>query len=105
MIEGPDGKILDLSGGRLQQSLDPQCGGRQPRRVETVHFLWASPSNVAENGTAEEMLPRANILEVNLDGYMPFACSPQGCVIQLEWIGEPVTGKLWTVVNQALRTG
>ena len=72
VVVGPDGKKLYISVG--------------------------SASNVAEHGTAEEML-RANILEINPDGtaLRVFASGLRNPV-GMDW--EPKKGKLWTAVNE-----
>jgi glucose/arabinose dehydrogenase len=63
-----------------------------------LYVSVGSASNVAEHGTAEEML-RADILEVNRDGtaLRVFASGLRNPV-GMDW--EPVTGKLWTAVNE-----
>ncbi len=63
-----------------------------------IYISVGSASNNAEYGMDEEYR-RANILEVNLDGsgeqfYAQGLRNPVG----MDW--EPVTGKLWTVVNE-----
>jgi glucose/arabinose dehydrogenase len=63
-----------------------------------LYISVGSASNVGEHGTAEELL-RANILECNLDGtaLRVFASGLRNPV-GMDW--EPVTGQLWTAVNE-----
>lgn len=63
-----------------------------------LYISVGSGSNVAENGTANEIL-RANILEVNPDGtaLRVFASGLRNPV-GMAW--EPKSGKLWTAVNE-----
>jgi glucose/arabinose dehydrogenase len=95
-IDGKGMKVLDLPAGGYNNHWTRNI---LPNREQDKLFVTVgSASNVAEHGTAEEIL-RANILECNLDGtgLRVFASglrNPNG----LAW--EPVTGKLWTTVNE-----
>jgi glucose/arabinose dehydrogenase len=97
-------KRLDAKGMKV---LDLPAGGYNNHWTRNVvadkdgsklYVSVGSASNVAEHGTAEELL-RANILEVNLDGtgLRVFASGLRNPV-GMDW--EPVTGKLWTAVNE-----
>jgi len=68
------------------------------RDGKKLYVTVGSASDHAENGTREEML-RANVLEVNPDGtaLRVFASGLRNPV-GLDW--EPVSGKLWTAVNE-----
>jgi glucose/arabinose dehydrogenase len=63
-----------------------------------IYISVGSASNVAEHGTAEELL-RANILEANIDGtgLCVFASGIRNPV-GMDW--HPTSGKLWTAVNE-----
>ncbi|WP_420844057.1 PQQ-dependent sugar dehydrogenase [Lacipirellula parvula] len=65
---------------------------------DKLYVSVGSASNVAEHGTAEELL-RANILQMNLDGtdlrvYTAGLRNPVG----MAW--QPASGQLWTAVNE-----
>lgn len=70
---------------------------------DKIYISVGSASNVAEHGMEEE-IRRANILEVNLDGsgeiiYASGLRNPVG----MDW--NPVTGELWTAVNERDKLG
>lgn len=89
-------KILDLPAGGYNnhwtRNVVANADGSK------LYISVGSASNVAEHGTAEELL-RANILEVNLDGtaLRVFASGLRNPV-GMAW--EPKSEKLWTVVNE-----
>jgi glucose/arabinose dehydrogenase len=95
-IRGEGMKIVDLPAGGYNnhwtRNLLAAADGSK------LYISVGSASNVAEHGTAEEML-RANILEANLDGtaLRVFAGGLRNPV-GMDW--EPTTGRLWTVVNE-----
>lgn len=93
-IEAPR-KVMDLPlGGYNNHWTRNIVAGKNGKLYVTV----GSASNVAENGTGEELL-RANVLEMNPDGtaLRVFASGLRNPV-GLDW--EPVTGKLWAAVNE-----
>ena len=70
---------------------------------DKIYISVGSASNVGEQGMEKE-LRRANILEVNLDGsgeivYADGLRNPVG----MDW--NPVTGELWTAVNERDKLG
>jgi glucose/arabinose dehydrogenase len=89
-------KILDLPGGGYNnhwtRNVIANADGSK------LYISVGSASNVAEHGTAEEML-RANVLECNLDGtaLRVFASGLRNPV-GLAW--NPSTSELWTAVNE-----
>ena len=95
-LEGTGMKILDLPAGGYNnhwtRNLLAKADGSK------LYISVGSASNVAEHGTAEELL-RANILEVNLDGtgLRVFAAGLRNPV-GMAW--EPTSGALWTAVNE-----
>lgn len=95
-IDGKGMKVLDLPAGGYNNHWTRNVVAN--RDGSKLYVSVGSASNVAEHGTAEEIL-RANILEVNLDGtalhvYASGLRNPVG----MDW--EPETGKLWTAVNE-----
>jgi len=89
-------KIMDLpAGGYNNHWTRNVVVGRDGKKL---YVTVGSASDHAENGTREEML-RANVLEVNPDGtaLRVFASGLRNPV-GLDW--EPVSGKLWTAVNE-----
>ena len=95
-IEGEGTKILDLPAGGYNnhwtRNLLPSRDGAK------LFISVGSASDHGENGSKYELL-RANILECNLDGtglriFAEGLRNPVG----MDW--EPVTGKLWTAVNE-----
>ncbi len=100
-IDKPGMKILDLPAGGYNNHWTRNIIAS--RDGTKLYITVGSASNVAEHGMAEEML-RANILECNLDGtgLRVFASglrNPNG----LAW--EPITGALWTTVNERDQLG
>ena len=95
-LDGAGMTVMDLSEGGYNnhwtRNLLPNKDGTK------LYVSVGSASNVAERGTAEELL-RANILEVNLDGtgLRVFAAGLRNPV-GMDW--EPTTGTLWTAVNE-----
>lgn len=89
-------KVLDLPAGGYNNHWTRNVVAN--RAGTKLYVTVGSASDHAEHGTAEEML-RANILEVNPDGtgLRVFASGLRNPV-GLGW--EPVTGKLWTAVNE-----
>jgi len=95
-LEGKGRKVLDLpAGGYNNHWTRNLLPGRDGKKL---YVTVGSGSNVAEHGTANELL-RANILEVNPDGtaLRVFAGGLRNPV-GLAW--EPRTGALWTAVNE-----
>jgi glucose/arabinose dehydrogenase len=95
-IDGKGMKVLDLpAGGYNNHWTRNLLAGRDGKKL---YISVGSASDHAEHGTAEEML-RANILEVNPDGtaLRVFASGLRNPV-GMDW--EPVTGALWTAVNE-----
>lgn len=95
-IESKGTKVLDLpAGGYNNHWTRNVLAGRDGKKL---YVSVGSASDHAEHGTAEELL-RANILEVNRDGtaLRVFASGLRNPV-GMDW--EPVTGKLWTAVNE-----
>jgi glucose/arabinose dehydrogenase len=93
-LESPR-KVLDLpAGGYNNHWTRNVVAGKNGKLYVSV----GSASNVAENGTGEELL-RANILEVNPDGtgLRVFASGLRNPV-GMDW--EPSGGRLWTAVNE-----
>lgn len=95
-IEAKGMKVLDLPAGGYNNHWTRNVVANKDGTK--LYVSVGSASNVAEHGTAEEML-RANILEVNPDGtaLRVFASGLRNPV-GMDW--EPVTGKLWTAVNE-----
>ena len=100
-LEGKGRKILDLPAGGYNnhwtRNLLPSRDGKK------LFVSVGSGSNVAEHGTANEML-RANILEINLDGtalrvFAGGLRNPVGMAF------EPKSGALWTAVNERDQLG
>jgi glucose/arabinose dehydrogenase len=95
-LEGKGRKVLDLPAGGYNnhwtRNLLPSKDGKK------LYVSVGSGSNVAEHGTANELL-RANILEVNPDGtgLRVFAGGLRNPV-GMAW--EPTSGALWTAVNE-----
>ena len=95
-LEGKGTKVLDLPAGGYNnhwtRNLLASPDGRR------LYVSVGSGSNVAEHGTANELL-RANILEINPDGtgLRVFAGGLRNPV-GMAW--EPVSGALWTAVNE-----
>jgi glucose/arabinose dehydrogenase len=95
-LDGKGRKVLDLPAGGYNnhwtRNLLPSRDGKK------LYVTVGSGSNVAEHGTANELL-RANILEVNPDGtaLRVFAGGLRNPV-GLAW--EPAGGGLWTAVNE-----
>jgi glucose/arabinose dehydrogenase len=89
-------KVLDLPAGGYNNHWTRNV--LASRDGKKLYVSVGSASNVAEHGTAEELL-RANILEVNPDGtaLRVFASGLRNPV-GMDW--EPETGKLWTAVNE-----
>jgi glucose/arabinose dehydrogenase len=89
-------KILDLPAGGYNNHWTRNVVAA--RDGSKLYITVGSASNVAENGTTEELL-RANILEINLDGTaLRVLASGLRNPVGMDW--EPVTGKLWTTVNE-----
>lgn len=95
-IKGKGEKILDLPDqgyhGHWTRNIVPSADGK------TLFVSVGSASNVAEDGMSKEKR-RANILAVDLDGkneriYARGLRNPVGMAF------EPVTGQLWTAVNE-----
>jgi len=95
-VAGKGEKILDLPAGKHNRhwarNIIASPDGSK------IYIAVGSGSNVAEDGLANEIL-RANILEINPDGsgqrvYASGLRNPCG----MGW--DPVTGKLWTSVNE-----
>jgi glucose/arabinose dehydrogenase len=89
-------KILDLPAGGYNNHWTRNVLANKDSTK--LYISVGSASNVAEHGTAEELL-RANILECNLDGtalrvYASGLRNPVG----MAW--NPSTGELWTAVNE-----
>lgn len=95
-IGSPGMKILDLPAGGYNNHWTRNI--LASRDGKKLYISIGSASNVAEHGTAEEML-RANILECNLDGtsLRVFASGLRNPV-GMAW--QPDTGALWTAVNE-----
>lgn len=94
--EGKGVKILDLPAGGYNNhwTRNLVAGPKGAKLYVSV----GSASNVAENGTNEEIL-RANILEINPDGIgLRVFASGLRNPVGMAW--EPVTGELWTAVNE-----
>jgi glucose/arabinose dehydrogenase len=95
-LEGKGQPVLDLPEGGYNnhwtRNVLPNKDGTK------LYVSVGSASNVAERGTAEEML-RACILEANLDGtgLRVFASGLRNPV-GMDW--EPTTRTLWTAVNE-----
>ena len=95
-IDAKGMKIIDLPGGGYNnhwtRNVLSNADGSK------LYVTVGSGSNVAEHGTANEVL-RANILEMNLDGtaFRVFASGLRNPV-GLAW--EPNTKLLWTAVNE-----
>ena len=95
-LDGKGRKIIDLPAGGYNQHWTRNVIAN--KAGTKLYVTVGSASNVAERGTAVEML-RANILEMNLDGtalrvYASGLRNPVG----VAW--EPKTGVLWTAVNE-----
>jgi glucose/arabinose dehydrogenase len=95
-IEAKGMKILDLPAGGYNNHWTRNIIGSKDGAK--LYITVGSASNNAEHGTGEEIL-RANILEANLDGtgarvFASGLRNPNG----MDW--EPVTGSLWTAVNE-----
>jgi len=95
-MDKPGKKILELPAGGYNnhwtRNVIANAAGNK------LYVSVGSASNVAEHGMAEEKR-RAAILEVNLDGsgervFASGLRNPNG----MDW--EPMTGALWTVVNE-----
>ncbi len=95
-LAGPGRKVLDLPAGGYNNHWTRNL--LASRDGQKLYVSVGSGSNVAEHGTGNEIL-RANILEVNPDGtgLRVFAGGLRNPV-GMAW--EPVTGKLWTAVNE-----
>lgn len=95
-VEGKPRLILDLPAGGYNNHWTRNLLANKDGAKLFVSV--GSGSNVAEHGTANEIL-RANILEVNLDGtaLRVFASGLRNPV-GMAW--EPSAGGLWTVVNE-----
>jgi glucose/arabinose dehydrogenase len=95
-ITAPGRKVLDLpAGGYNNHWTRNLLAGKDGKKL---YVTVGSGSNVAENGTQNEIL-RACVLECNLDGtalrvFADGLRNPVG----LAW--EPATGTLWTAVNE-----
>ena len=95
-LEGQGTKVMDLPAGGYNnhwtRNLLPSQDGKK------LYVSVGSASNVAEHGTAEELL-RANVLEMNPDGtaLRVFASGLRNPV-GMAW--EPTTGGLWAAVNE-----
>lgn len=89
-------KILDLPAGGYNNHWTRNLLADE--KAGKLYISVGSASNVAEHGTAEEIL-RANILQVNFDGtgLRVFASGLRNPV-GMDW--EPKTHQLWTVVNE-----
>jgi len=94
LVEGK--KIIDLPAGGYNNHWTRNVIASPDGKK--LYISVGSASNVAEHGTAEEML-RANILEINPDGtaLRVFASGLRNPV-GMDW--EPTSGKLWTAVNE-----
>jgi len=95
-LEGPPRKITDLPAGGYNNHWTRNLLAN--KEGTKLYVSVGSGSNVAEHGTANELL-RANILEMNPDGtelrvYASGLRNPVG----MAW--EPKTGVLWTAVNE-----
>lgn len=93
---GKGEKIIDLPAGKHNRHWTRNILANKDG--SKIYIAVGSGSNVAENGIANEIL-RADILEINPDGsamrvYASGLRNPCG----MAW--EPVTGKLWTAVNE-----
>jgi glucose/arabinose dehydrogenase len=100
-IESPGTKILDLPAGGYNNHwtrniiISPDSS--------KIYVSVGSASNVGEYGMEEE-IRRAAILEINLDGSAEriFASGLRNPV-GMDW--EPVSGQLWTAVNERDKLG
>jgi glucose/arabinose dehydrogenase len=94
--EGEPKKIVELPAGGYNnhwtRNILPSRDGKK------LYVSVGSGSNVAEHGIEHEQ-PRANILEMNPDGseLRVFGAGLRNPV-GMDW--EPVTGQLWTAVNE-----
>jgi len=94
-------KIVDLPAGGYNNHWTRNIITNKAK--DKIYISVGSASNVAEHGMEEE-IRRANILEVNLDGsgeiiYGSGLRNPVG----MDW--NPVTGDLWTAVNERDKLG
>jgi len=95
-ITGKGKKILDLPAGGYNNHWTRNMIANKD--LSKIFISVGSGSNVGENGMENEVR-RANILEINPDGtqekiYASGLRNPVG----MSW--NPVTGELWTVVNE-----
>jgi glucose/arabinose dehydrogenase len=87
-------KILDLPAGGYNNHWTRNILAKDGK----LYISVGSGSNVAEHGTANEML-RANILLCNFDGTgLRVLASGLRNPVGMDW--EPSTGTLWTAVNE-----
>jgi glucose/arabinose dehydrogenase len=95
-LEGKGQMVLDLPEGGYNNHWTRNVLANKDGTK--LYISVGSASNVAERGTAEEML-RACIMEANLDGtgLRVFASGLRNPV-GMDW--EPTTGTLWTAVNE-----
>ncbi|CAM3295991.1 sorbosone dehydrogenase family protein [Zobellia roscoffensis] len=100
-LEGDGEKIVELSASGYNNHWTRNIITNQDRNK--IYISVGSASNVGEQGMEKEER-RANILEVNLDGtgeiiYAAGLRNPVG----MDW--NPVTGELWTAVNERDKIG
>jgi glucose/arabinose dehydrogenase len=95
-LDGPGQKILELpAGGYNNHWTRNIVVGRDGTKL---YITVGSASNVAEYGEAEE-IRRAGILEIDPDGsHERVFASGLRNPVGLDW--EPVTGAMWTAVNE-----
>jgi glucose/arabinose dehydrogenase len=93
-ISAPGEKILDLpAGGHYTRNVIANAGGTK------LYVAVGSRSNVDESGEDAKDPRRAAILEINPDGSsMRVFASGLRNPVGMDW--EPVSGMLWTVVNE-----
>ncbi|WP_276165637.1 PQQ-dependent sugar dehydrogenase [Zobellia alginiliquefaciens] len=100
-LEGDGEKIVELSASGYNNHWTRNIITNRDRNK--IYISVGSASNVGEQGMEKEER-RANILEVNLDGtgeiiYAAGLRNPVG----MDW--NPVTGELWTAVNERDKIG
>lgn len=101
-LKGTKGeKIIELPAGGYNNHWTRNIIANQAQ--DKIYISVGSASNIAEHGMEEE-IRRANILEIDLDGkdekiYASGLRNPVG----MDW--NPVTGELWTAVNERDKLG
>lgn len=95
-VAGPPVKVADLPGGPINHHWVKNVVA-SPDGTK-LYVAVGSNSNIAENGMENEV-ERADVLQMNLDGsgrriYASGLRNPNGMAF------EPVTGVLWTAVNE-----